>query len=217
MKFLSRQSDRGEESRRRDGNRQAPCTSAKHDCRSCTLLLRTTLCRAQLRQPNLPPPRPSTQLSTSQLEFQSALPAGGSEDHNTEPRSIVRWTTRRGCRGMTCSQADVSPRKSCFPASLAPSFHFLRDLEKEKVRINLLRLRRNRSRPCKLLPETIPESAPGPTIPGPPKTPGTVDGEASGTCSPVGVALGIVSVGLKTLKNSHAKLCTARTARMPQR
>jgi hypothetical protein len=82
--------------------------------------------------------------------------------------------------------------------------------------VDIPRLRAYKSR-ANTSRRMTPESAPGPTIPGPPKTPGTVDGEASGTCSPVGVALGTVSAGLKTLKNSQAKLCTARMARIPQR
>jgi hypothetical protein len=127
-----------------------------------------------------------------------------------EMSSIVRWKTNDGV-------ADISPMFSHSNPRIARAFHFVKFADKRKrEKVDIPRLRVYKSRVCKPR-ATIPESAPGPTIPGPPKTPGTVDGEASGMCSPVGVALGIVKAGLKTLKNSHAKLCTARMARIPQR
>jgi len=98
-----------------------------------------------------------------------------------------------------CSAAVSSRRFSApYRNPLIPPFSVI---WKEK-KIDVLRLRAYKSRA---------------TIPGPPKTPGTAEGDPAGTCSPVAVGAGIVSVGLNTLKNSHAKLCTARIARNPQR
>jgi hypothetical protein len=155
---------------------------------------------------------PSTQIPTSQL----TVFKGSSKHCDIDMSSTTRRRQMMKLSRMTCSKMPKCPRSTRLLPRAARS-PFPLECAKGKGIIDLLRLRENKSRPCRLLPEMIPESAPGPTIPGPPKTPGTVDGDASGTCSPVGVALGTVNVGLKTLKNSQAKLCTARMARMPQR
>ena len=173
-----------------------------------------------LRRSYLTLTRPQTSCSAfSRCLTSETLPKGCHEVLKVV-RASERMSSGMTLLVTTCRCFAIEIARLTFPHTARSNLPLVIWKQRGK-KINILRLRRYRSRGYKS-PEyksraTIPEPAPGATIPGPPNTPGTVDGDAVGTCSPVVVGPGTVSAGSKTLKNSQAKLCTARIARMPQR